>query len=101
MKTGDAFDRPAVNAQLAAGRDSGTRLNKAPISHTKVAPTIIKVNSLDSNISDNSSKMPIRNTRYKLYDEDDDDSTCLDDISGIEPDCDCQDSAPANVNLYY
>ena len=33
--------------------------------------------------------------------DDDDDSTCLDDISGIEPDCECQDSAPANVNLYY
>ena len=45
--------------------------------------------------------MPIRNTRYKLYDDDNDDSTCLDDISGIEPDCECQDSAPANVNLYY
>jgi len=105
MKTGDAFDSSAVNAQLAAGRDSGTRWNKAPISDAKVtpayAPAIIKVNSLDSNTSDNSSKMPIRNTRYKLYDEDDDDSTCLDDISGIEPDCDCQDSAPANVNLYY
>jgi hypothetical protein len=101
MKTGDAFDRPAVNAQLAAGRDSGTRLNKGPILDAKVAPAIIKVNSLDLKTSDNSSKMPIRNTRYQLYDEDDDDSTCLDDISGVEPDCDCQDSAPANVNLYY
>ncbi len=101
MKTGDAFDRSAVNAQLAAGRDSGTRRNKAPISDAKVVPAIIKVNSSGSNTSDNSSKMPIRNTRYKLYDDDDDDSTCLDDISGIEPDCECQDSTPANVNLYY
>lgn len=101
MKTGDAFDRSAVNAQLAAGRDSGTRRNKAPISDAKVVPAIIKVNSSGSTTSDNSSKMPIRNTRYKLYDDDDDDSTCLDDISGIEPDCECQDSAPANVNLYY
>lgn len=101
MKTGDAFDRSAVNAQLAAGRDSGTRRNKAPISDAKVVPAIIKVNSSGSTTSDNSSKMPIRNTRYKLYDDDDDDSTCLDDISGIEPDCECQDSVPANVNLYY
>ena len=101
MKTGDAFDRSAVNAQLAAGRDSGSWRNKASISDAKVVPAIIKVNSSGSTTSDNSSKMPIRNTRYKLYDDDDDDSTCLDDISGIEPDCECQDSAPANVNLYY
>ena len=86
---------------MAAGRDSGTRRNKAPISDAKLVPAIIKVNSSGSTTSDNSSKMPIRNTRYKLYDEDNDDLTCLDDISGIEPDCDCQDSVPANINLYY
>jgi hypothetical protein len=101
MKTNYAFDRSAVNDQLAAGRDSGSWRNKDPILDAKVIPTITKVNSSDSNTSDNSSKMPIRNTRYKIYDEDNDDSSCLDDISGIEPDCDCQDSAPANADCSY
>jgi len=114
MKTGDAFDRSAVNDQLAAGRDSGSWRNNTAISETRLPPAYvaaiteatsgpksISFRSSDSNALGNTSKMPIRNTRYKLYDDDNDDSTPLDNISGIEPDCDCQDSVPANADCSY